>query len=155
MTELPIWDENETLEFVSLVAGQQSFCIEITQIREIRRWTPVTSLPYAEASVLGVMNLRGAVIPIMDLAVKLGLPSSEPSERDVVIVVSVNSRTIGLLVESVAEIVTVKGGDIRETPAIARGEGTKSIIGLVSLDEVMSRVLDLSQLIPAQVEEVA
>lgn len=71
------WSENETIEFVSLTAGNQSFCIEITQIRELRRWTPVTALPYAEDAVLGVMNLRGAVIPISDLAAKLGLYSSD------------------------------------------------------------------------------
>ena len=62
--------ENQNLEFVTLVAGQQSFCIEITLIREIRRWSPVTILPHSPEHVLGVMNLRGAVIPIIDLASK-------------------------------------------------------------------------------------
>ena len=69
------------IEFVTLIAGGQSFCIEITQIREIRRWTPVTILPHSPAHVLGVINLRGAVIPIIDLAAKLGFPKIQPTAR--------------------------------------------------------------------------
>ena len=75
-------------EFVSFTVAGQAFCLKITQIREIRRWSPVTILPHAPSDVLGVMNLRGAVIPIYDLSARFGLETTEASERNVVIVVS-------------------------------------------------------------------
>lgn len=149
------WADNETVEFVSLIAGTQSFCIEITQIREIRRWTPVTALPYSEDSVLGIMNLRGAVIPIMDLAARLGLGTIAPSERHVVIVVALNNRTLGLLVDSVSEILSVKGNQIQETPSLGKKEENATLSGLLSIDDQMSRILNLNALIPDQSEEAA
>ena len=68
-------------EFVSFTVAGQAFCLKITQIREIRRWSPVTILPHAPVDVLGVMNLRGAVIPIYDLSARFGLQRTEASER--------------------------------------------------------------------------
>ena len=155
MRNSPRWDENKTIEFVSLVAGGQSYCLEITQIREIRRWSAVTPLPYSEESVLGVMNLRGAVIPIIDLAAKLMLGRTEPSERHVIIVIANRDRTIGLLVESVSEILNVKGESIRETPSVKGEASIKAISGLVSIEDQMSRVIDLDALLPGQTEEAA
>ncbi len=149
------WSENETIELVSLMAGEQSFCIEITQIRELRRWTPVTALPYAEAAVLGVMNLRGAVIPITDLCSKLGLGKIEPTSRHVVIVVTVANRTMGLLVDSVSEILSIKAEAIRPAPSVGGDEGTFGLLGILTVGEDMSRVLNLDELFPARVEETA
>ena len=69
------------VEFVTFSAGDQSFSIEITQVREIRRWSPVTALPHAPNEVLGVMNLRGSVIPIYDLAARFGLGQTSQWSR--------------------------------------------------------------------------
>jgi chemotaxis signal transduction protein len=66
-------------EFVSFVSGGQGYCIEVARVREIRRWSPVTTLPHAPRYFLGVMNLRGAVIPIIDLALRLGLAATAPT----------------------------------------------------------------------------
>lgn len=155
MTETNEWDDDESLEFVSLVAGGQGFCIEITEIREIRRWSPVTPLPFSEGSVIGVMNLRGAVIPILDLAAKLGLGAIDPTARHVIIVVALRSRTMGLLVDAVSEILTVQGEHIRKAPVTMANTDTQSIRGLVSIDEDMWRVLDLQILFPEQHEVAA
>jgi purine-binding chemotaxis protein CheW len=142
------WGDDDALEFVTLRAGGQSFCIEITQIREIRRWTPVTALPHAEDSVLGVMNLRGAVIPIIDLAARLGLGACEASPRHVIIVVAVGAMTVGLLVESVSEILTVEGKQICDAPTMGNREAPNSILGLISVDDGMSRILAPEILVP-------
>ncbi|GGL69747.1 chemotaxis protein CheW [Wenxinia marina] len=155
MSSSPLWDDNATIEFVSLVSGGQSFCLEITTIREIRRWSAVTPLPYSEDSVLGVMNLRGAVIPIVDLAARLGLGRTDPTARHVIIVVAVHQRTLGLLVDSVSEILTVKGGAIRETPNVRSDDSIRSIRGLLQIEEEMSRIIDLSALLPAEHEDAA
>ena len=130
-------------EFITFSAGGQSFCLEITQIREIRRWAPVTKLPHTPPDVLGVMNLRGAVIPIFDLASRFGLGRTAENERNVVIVAASGSTTIGLLVESVSEILSVEKDSIQETPDI-KSEATKhSILGVISVDDTMVRVVNL------------
>lgn len=155
MTDTNDWDDDQHLEFVSLVAGGQGFCIEITEIREIRRWSPVTPLPFSEPSVIGVMNLRGAVIPILDLAAKLGLGAIDPTSRHVIIVVALRHKTVGLLVDAVSEILTIQGENIRKAPVTGAQADTRPIRGLVSIDDHMSRVLDMSILFPDIEDQVA
>jgi purine-binding chemotaxis protein CheW len=140
--------EARSIEFVSLIAGGQGFCIEITEIREIRRWSPVTPLPFSETAVLGVMNLRGAVIPIIDLAAKLGLGAISPTARHVIIVVALAGRIVGLLVNAVSEILTINSEEIRKTPSASASDDTRSIRGIVSFGDQMSRILDLQVLFP-------
>jgi purine-binding chemotaxis protein CheW len=136
-------------EFITFSAGGQSYCLEITQIREIRRWTPVTALPHTPADVLGVMNLRGAVIPIFDLAARFGLGATPANERNVVIVAAVDGTTIGLLVESVSEILSVDKSEIQETPDIKSEATRQSILGMISVDDTMVRVVNLDAVLDA------
>ena len=130
-------------EFIPFSSGDQSFCLEITQIREIRRWTPVTKLPHTPDDVLGVMNLRGAVIPIFDLAARFGLGTTADNERNVVIVAAAGGTTIGLLVESVSEILSVDKSAIQETPDIKSEAARQAILGVISVGESMVRVVNL------------
>lgn len=135
------------LEFVTLVAGGQNFCIEITQIREIRRWTPVTILPHSPDHVLGVINLRGAVIPIIDLAAKLGFAKIQPTERHVIIIAAIEERIVGLLVESVSEILGVSSDMVRETPRGPEDTTTRSILGIIPVDDDMTKIIGLNALL--------
>ncbi len=141
--------QDTQLEFVTLIAGGQSFCIEITQIREIRRWTPVTILPHSPGHVLGVINLRGAVIPIIDLASKLGFPPITPTERHVIIIVAIADRIVGLLVESVSEILGVKSSMVKETPRSSEDESIKSIEGIIPQEDDMTKIINLGSLLPS------
>jgi len=134
------------MEYVTLVAGGQNFCIEITQIREIRRWTPVTILPHSPSHVLGVINLRGAVIPIIDLAAKLGFPPIEPTERHVIIITAIEERIIGLLVESVSEILGVSADMVRETPRGPEDATTRAILGIITVGDEMTKIINLGAL---------
>ncbi|GAA4218899.1 purine-binding chemotaxis protein CheW [Sagittula sp. NFXS13] len=136
-------------EFITFSAGGQNYCLEITQIREIRRWTPVTALPHTPADVLGVMNLRGAVIPIFDLAARFGLGATPANERNVVIVAAMDGTTIGLLVESVSEILSVEKSAIQETPDIKSEATRHSILGMISVDDTMVRVVNLEAVLDA------
>jgi purine-binding chemotaxis protein CheW len=137
------------IEFVSFSVAQQKFCLEITQIREIRRWSPVTVLPHAPSDVLGVMNLRGAVIPIYDLAGRFQLGKTQEGARNVVIVTSIHDKQVGLLVESVSEIISVPADSIQETPDV-KSEATKDCIhGVISIEEQMIRIINLESVIHA------
>src|SRR4051812_31236560 len=93
-------------ELIAFRIGDQEFCIDVMSVREIRGWTPATAIPYAPPYVLGVINLRGAVLPIMDLSARLGMKPAEPTVRHVIIVTQVNRHTVGLLVDAVSDILT-------------------------------------------------
>src|SRR5580698_7846525 len=94
-------------ELTSFRIGDQEFCVDIMSVREIRGWTPATPLPRTPDFVRGVINLRGAVLPIIDLAARLGLQVNELSARSVIIVVKVGERLIGLLVDAVSDIISI------------------------------------------------
>jgi purine-binding chemotaxis protein CheW len=147
MAAAALANHTAAIEVVAFTVAGQSFCLEIMQIREIRRWVPVTALPHAAADVLGVMNLRGTVIPILDLAVRFGLGRSEPSPRSVVIIVSVEGHTVGLMVESVSEILTVPQDRIRDTPDMQSSATRQCIQGLIPIEGGMTRIINLRSVI--------
>lgn len=142
-------------EFVTFFAGGQSFSLDITHVREIRRWTTVTPLPHAPKEVLGVMNLRGSVIPIYDLSARFGLGPTQENPRNVVVVATIDTQTVGLLVEAVSEILSVDRAQIQDTPDI-RSETTKqSITGVIPMEEGMTRVIDLAAVIQSRGRQAA
>ena len=105
------------LEIVSFHLGDQEFCIDIMAIREIRAWTPVTRLPQVPAHVAGVVNLRGTVLPVIDLAARLGWTPTQASARHAIIVTQLGGKACGLIVESVSDIVTIPAGALQPPPA--------------------------------------
>ena len=90
----------DTLEIIAFRLHEQEFCVKTTTIREIRGWAPSTPIPHSPPDVIGVMNLRGTVIPIIDLAHKLGMKSTEANERSAIVVAEVHSMVVGLVVDS-------------------------------------------------------
>jgi purine-binding chemotaxis protein CheW len=148
-------DTRSDAEFVTFQAGGQSFSLDISHVREIRRWSAVTPLPHAPREVLGVMNLRGSVIPIYDLAARFGLGNTPENPRNVVVVAMIDNQTVGLLVEAVSEILSVARSQIQDTPDI-RSESTKqSITGVIPIEEGMTRVIDLAAVIQSKGRQAA
>ncbi len=143
------------VEFVTFSAGEQSFSIEITQVREIRRWSPVTALPHCPQEVLGVMNLRGSVIPIYDLAARFGLGKTKENPRNVIVVAMHGGQTVGLLVEAVSEILSVPRDQIQETPDIRSEMARQSITGVIPIESGMTRVIDLGAVLQHSSRSVA
>ena len=132
------------MEFVTFQTGGQNYGLDIVRVREVRRWGPVTPIPHAPAGVLGVMNLRGAVIPVYDLAERMGLPPTADNPRNVIVVALHDEQTIGLLVESVARIISVGRESIQCTSDILADRASPGITGLITVDDGMTRVLDLA-----------
>lgn len=155
MTETVSAEKTKLTEYVSLQSCSQGYCIEITSIREIRRWSSVTTLPNSDAAVLGVMNLRGAVIPIVDLSSQLGVATTEIGERSVVVVITHGQRVIGLLVDVVSEILSIDESEIQPNPSKGREDGQDQIIGLVSVGDEMLKVLNVDTLFATTAEEAA
>lgn len=136
-------------ELITVVIGEQRFAIDIQLVREIRGWTSSTPLPNAPDYVLGVINLRGAVLPVLNLAARLGLPASEARSSSVVIVVDLVGRTVGLLVDAVSDIINVGEGEIQPAPVIGAASSKGLARGMITTEEGIITLIDMSGILPA------
>jgi purine-binding chemotaxis protein CheW len=142
-------------ELIAFQIGAQEFCVDIMAVREIRGWTPATPLPQAPSYVRGVVNLRGAVLPIIDLGARLGLGAAEPKARSVVIVVSIQGQLVGLLVDAVCDILNAAEGALQAAPDVA-GEGMGAFVKtLLTIEDRMLGVVSLDNVLPPREAEAA
>jgi chemotaxis methyl-accepting protein methylase/chemotaxis signal transduction protein len=136
-------------EFVAFRLGEQEFCIDIMSVREIRGWTPATVLPHAPHYVRGVINLRGSVLPIVDLAQRLSFASTEATQRHVIIVVHVGSQIMGLLVDAVSEILNQSTEAIQPMPEVASDAVKSFLHGILAVDGRMIGLIKLDNILPS------
>ena len=137
-------------ELIAFKVGDQEFCVDIMNVREIRGWTATTPIPHAPPYVVGVINLRGTVLPVLDLAGRLGKDPVTPSHRHAIIVVQDEGRMTGLLVEAVSDIVTVSEEMIHPTPEVNDNDSCIFITGIVTLEGRMISLLSLPAVLPAK-----
>ncbi|MFN3512927.1 MAG: chemotaxis protein CheW [Phenylobacterium sp.] len=142
-------------ELIAFRIGDQEFCVDIMQVREIRGWTPATPLPRTPSYIKGVINLRGAVLPIVDLGARLGLATTEPTARHVIMVVNVGSRTLGLLVEAVSDIINLSDDMVQPTPDIACDQVKSFVKGLFAIDGRMISLISLDRVLQETEAEAA
>jgi purine-binding chemotaxis protein CheW len=134
-------------ELISFQIGQQEFCVDITSVREIRGWTPATPVPHAPAFMLGVINLRGAVMSVIDLGARLGMETSAPTARHVIIVAKMGEHSVGLVVDAVCETFAVRPEQIQPLPDLG-GEAMSSVVrGFLQLDDRMISLIALDKLL--------
>jgi purine-binding chemotaxis protein CheW len=127
----------QTRQLVCFTIGDEIYGIEIRTVREIRAWSATTSLPNAPDFVRGVTNLRGTVVPILDLRARFGRGQTEPTKAHVVIVIAIESRVVGILVDTVSDILTVAETEIRPVPEIGGAEAQEYLDGLVTQGDQM------------------
>ena len=137
-------------ELLSIRLGGQEFAVNIMAIREIRGWVAATHLPQAPSYILGMINLRGTVLVVLDLAQRLGLGSREPNPASVIVVVEANGRVVGLLVDEVCDIITVTDAMRKDTPSIEHGASQEFIEGLVMIDERIISVIAINTIVPKE-----
>jgi purine-binding chemotaxis protein CheW len=140
---------SEIRELIAFRVGRQEFSINIMSVREIRGWTSATMLPKAPRYIRGVINLRGAVLPIIDFAVRLGLPAAEPTARNVIIVVQIEQKQVGILVDAVSDILTLNSSTIQPTPDIGSDTVSSFLRGLIPVDGRMISLIALDNVLPA------
>lgn len=142
-------------ELIAFRIGRQEFCVDIMSVREIRGWTPATPLPRAPGFMKGVINLRGAVLPIVDLGARLGLQTSEPTARHVIMVAHIGGRTVGLLVDAVSDIIQLTDEAIQPTPDVASDQVRTFVKGIFAVDGRMISLLELEWIVPDAEAEAA
>lgn len=132
------------IEYLVFVTLGKKLAVPITDVREIRGWSPPTPLPHAPEFLVGVVNLRGTVLPVIDLARRLGLGPTPHAERNVFIVIEVDERAIGLLVEAVADIHTSAGEDHQPVPQGGQSQAESCINSLLLAEDEMIQILEPS-----------
>lgn len=142
-------------ELIAFRIGDQEFCVNIMSVREIRGWTPATAMPHSPHYVLGVINLRGAVLPIIDLSARLGMKPAEPSARHVIIVAQVKNQVAGLLVDAVSDILTVTDENIQPVPEVSSDLERQYARGIFAIDKRMICMIELDALFPEAESEAA
>ena len=136
----------ETSQFVTFTVGEEAYAVDILQVREIKGWTEVTRLPNQPAHMRGVLNLRGVIVPIFDLRCRFGQGLTEATPIHVVVIVAVADRIVGILVDTVSDILTVGAEEIRPVPDLDSRSDRDFLKGLATSDDRMVALLQLDKL---------
>lgn len=141
-------------KYLTFDLAEEEYGVEILRVREIIGMMAITPVPKTPEYVLGVINLRGKVIPVVDLRLKFGLPYKEPDERTCVIVVEMASDgggtvQMGIVVDRVNEVVDVKAADIEPTPSFGVSLDTAFILGMAKVGEKVKILLDIDKVLTA------
>jgi len=154
MIEIQTSADNTTAEskgeYVAFRIGSQEFCINILSIREIRGWTQETALPHVPSFVRGVINLRGSIVPIVDLAARLGLLKLDPTTRNVIVIVQIDRQIVGLLVDAVSDILRTEGLKFQATPDVASEVAKSFVTGVLAMEGRMISKIALEAVFPVQ-----
>jgi purine-binding chemotaxis protein CheW len=142
---------NGASQVLTFVIGEVTYGIDIPCVQEIRGWTAVTRLPQAPADVLGVLNLRGAIVPVLDLRLKFGSTNVQYTPITVIIVVSVMSakgpREFGMVVDGVSDVIDIAPQEVRPAPDLGTGANAACIRGLLPVSGRMVVLLDVDLLL--------
>jgi purine-binding chemotaxis protein CheW len=140
-------EDADVQQFVSFMVGEQHYCVDIMAVREIKAWTGTTSLPNSPPHIRGVINLRGAIVPVVDLRMRFGKGLTDPTPSHVVVIVAVGEAQSGLLVDGVSDIVTVLRKDIAPIPDLEGEDRNPFFHGLVTGQDNLMAVIALDQLV--------
>jgi len=153
MSENGATEHENAIELVAFRIRKQEYCVNIMSVREIRGWTRETVLPLAPDYVRGVINLRGSVVPIVDLSGRLGLEPVEPCARHVIIITQIENQLVGLVVDAVSDILTITSESIQPTPDVSSDSVREFVEGVLAMEDRMINLLDLSSILPTDAVE--
>ncbi len=135
---------------LTFALSEEEYGIEILKVREILGLQAITTVPQTPEHMKGVLNLRGRVIPVIDLRLKFSIQEEEHTGETCIIVVEVNSMHIGVIVDSVSEVVDIGSGDIEDTPKFGQGIDTDFIMGLGKVNEKTIILLDIEMVLTSE-----
>ena len=139
-------DAADTQQFLTFKLAGEEYGVGILTVQEIRGWSQVTKVPHTPDWLLGVINLRGVVVPIIDLRVKFNFANADYNEFTVVIILTVATRVVGVVVDGVSDVITLAPSQIKPAPSLGTGADTRHIIGFGTLDERMRILMDVEKL---------
>lgn len=134
-------------QYITCALGEAEYGIDIMAVREIKGWAETTAIPQSPAWIRGVINLRGVIVPILDLRARFGMEPTVPTPMHVVVIIQAGPRTAGLLVDAVSDIITVGPEEIRPVPEIGTCVPERLLTGLVPLERGMVALVSLDSLL--------
>lgn len=140
-------NSDELLQLVSFNIGDEEFGVDILKVQEINRMLTVTRVPNAPEYVEGVINLRGRVIPVVNLRKRFGLPPKEHDKNTRIIVIELNGKTVGFVVDSVREVLRIPKSVTEPPPALATNINTEYITAVGKLDDRLLTLLDMEKVL--------
>jgi purine-binding chemotaxis protein CheW len=140
-------------QFISFAIGDDQYGVDIMAVREIKGWSQITQIPKQPDYMRGVLNLRGVMVPIIDLRCRFGQGMTEATPLHIVIVVQIGARHVGLLADRVLDIVAINASQIQPVPRIAQGSRADFLSGLVTIESGMIALIDLSHLLSTSVND--
>ena len=137
----------DSSQFLTFTLGQEEYGVEILKVQEIKGYAAVTPIPNTPAYVKGVVNLRGAIIPIVDLRAKLAMPETTYNQFTVIIVVRVGAKTVGVVVDAVSDVLNIPTTDVQPTPDFGAQVDARFISGLARHGEKLVVLLDIDKVL--------
>jgi purine-binding chemotaxis protein CheW len=137
-------------EFISFAVGGEQYGVNIMAVREIKDWSAITQLPNQPDYMRGVLNLRGVIVPIIDLRCRFGNGPTDATPMHVIIVIQIDGETVGLLADRVLDIIAVDPTQIQPIPKVSNDARTGFLSGLVAVDKTMTALIDLKSLLAPQ-----
>ncbi len=134
-------------QYLTFTLGQEEYGVEILKVQEIRGYSAVTPIPNTPGYIKGVMNLRGTIIPVVDLRAKLGLAEAEYNQFTVIIVVMVGTKVMGLIVDSVSDVLNIPKADIQAAPDFGSDVEARFIQGMAKAGEKLVVLLDIDKVL--------
>jgi purine-binding chemotaxis protein CheW len=138
---------SETVQVVSFKLGPEEYGVDIAQVQEINRMVAVTNVPRAPVFMEGVINLRGQLIPIIDLRTRFGMPRAEHTKNTRIVVTEISSKRVGMVVDSVSEVLRLPLDAIEPAPDMITGVDTEYIRGVGKIDDRLIILLDLAKIV--------
>jgi len=140
-------NSTDLAQFISFAIGEDQYGVDIMAVREIKGWTEITHLPNQPEYVRGVLNLRGIIVPIIDLRCRFGQGLTDAKSTHIVIIVQIGNRSVGLLADRVLDIVSFDSAKIEPVPRIAQASRINFLAGLVTVEGAMIALIDLPNLL--------
>lgn len=143
-------NNNELLRWVTFNLDKEIYGVNVMQVREVLRYTDIAPVPGAPAYVLGIINLRGNVVTVIDTRMRFGLTTAAITDNSRIMIIESDKQQIGILVDSVSEVVDLKTSDIDDTPNVGTEESAKFICGVCNRNEELLILIDLNKLLTAE-----
>lgn len=137
----------EQLQLVSFSVGEELFAVDILRVQEINRMMALTKVPQSPDGVEGVINLRGRIIPVLDLRVQFGFPRAEHNEHTRIVVVEVSGQTVGFVVDSVHEVMRIQSSIVEPNPQMSTSIDSSFVSGVAKLDDQLLIMIELDNLL--------
>lgn len=137
----------ESSQYLTFTLQNEEYALDILKVQEIKGFSKITPIPNTPHYIRGVMNLRGTVVPIVDLRARFAMTETEYDKFAVIIVVNVGRKIVGLVVDTVSDVLDIKSSDVDETPELGAGVDTSFITGMAKVDEKLVMLLDIDRVV--------